>query len=304
MSKVQRYNGKYWCFTLNNYTKQEEQALKNWIGPSYIVFGYEVGEECGTPHLQGYVEFEKSIRREKISDFFPRMSLFYRLGTSLRASNYCKKGKQEKDEWEKHHEEGPNWGLEAVFHEKGTISVSEQGKRTDLLAIRDEIVNGRTVKDIAMEKPMVYHQYGRTLNFIEDIVLQRNSRTEMTQCKWYWGPTDVGKSHTAFENFSDETHYLWPNDGRWWDSYVQQETVIFNDFRGEIDYQTMLCLIDKWPYQVSRRGRSPMPFTSKFIIITSSLPPDRVYRRRLQEDAIEQLLRRIEVIHLADRKRT
>ena len=52
-----------WCFTLNNYTKEE-------LGSIVLIFreksklyiiGDEVGES-GTPHLQGYVEFKTKVR--------------------------------------------------------------------------------------------------------------------------------------------------------------------------------------------------------------------------------------------------
>ncbi len=55
---------KRWCFTLNNYTdaevEQMDQRFKN-LNIKYI-YGYEIGEECGTPHLQGYIEREKKFR--------------------------------------------------------------------------------------------------------------------------------------------------------------------------------------------------------------------------------------------------
>jgi len=50
-----------WCFTLNNYTDEEMEQIKN-LAPSgiiqYIAFGEEIGEE-GTPHLQGYLRLNK-----------------------------------------------------------------------------------------------------------------------------------------------------------------------------------------------------------------------------------------------------
>ncbi len=45
------------CFTLNNYTEPEQDAITNYVESSedvaYAVVGEEVGE-CGTPHLQGF----------------------------------------------------------------------------------------------------------------------------------------------------------------------------------------------------------------------------------------------------------
>ena len=54
-----------WCFTLNNYSAEEQEALRN-APCAYMTFGRERGDE-GTPHLQGYVQFktEKSLKQLK-----------------------------------------------------------------------------------------------------------------------------------------------------------------------------------------------------------------------------------------------
>ena len=54
---------KHWCFTLNNYSMDDIKVLKNTdssIVPRYV-FQEEIGEE-GTPHLQGYINFNKKVR--------------------------------------------------------------------------------------------------------------------------------------------------------------------------------------------------------------------------------------------------
>lgn len=76
----------YWCFTLNNYSEEEVEDLKNGnIGN--IVWGYEIGEN-ETPHLQGYVEFTVKTRpNEKIKN--KRIHWEKRKGTRKQAFDYC-----------------------------------------------------------------------------------------------------------------------------------------------------------------------------------------------------------------------
>ena len=111
------------------------------------------------------------------------------------------------------------------------------------------------------------------------------------------------KVHIALHDFHPETHYIWKlNDNGWQDGYTQQPIVVMNDFRGEVKYNDLLQIIDKWPYSVPRRGREPIPFLSTKVIITSSLKPDQVYNRRDAEDSIQQLLRRIKIIEINPEK--
>ncbi len=58
------FSSKRWCFTLNNWTRQDILDLLEKLGSNISnvwVIGDEVGES-GTPHLQGYVEFAKKTR--------------------------------------------------------------------------------------------------------------------------------------------------------------------------------------------------------------------------------------------------
>ena len=52
-----------WCFTLNNYTNEEYSSIIDIfrIKSKLYIIGDEIGE-CGTPHLQGYVEFKSKLR--------------------------------------------------------------------------------------------------------------------------------------------------------------------------------------------------------------------------------------------------
>lgn len=281
-------------FTLNNFTETELKGVLDWAC-SYLVVGEEVGES-GTPHLQGYVEWGRSVRFTTMKNLNNRIHWEKRKGTAKQAADYCKKGEQSKAEWEEHNVLGPNYGKNAKVHELGEIS--SQGERKDLDEVKEAILSGRKVDDIVLEQPMLFHQYGRTLNKIEDLAMRKKYRNFMTKGIWYYGPTGVGKSHAAFEGYTPETHYVLPNDREWCDGYTQQETVIINDFRGHIKYEELLMMVDKWPYTLCRRGREPLPFMSKTVIITSSLSPEQVYHRRHAEDSLKQFYDRFTVIHM------
>lgn len=267
-------SSKRFSFTCNNYTDNHIKRLKD-CQYSFLIFGREIGSEKGTPHLQGYVEFKNSVKVTTIRKYLKGFSIAPSKGGF--ESNIMYSAKDDED-----------------YFKDG--SPKRQGERTDLNKIKEEIINGKKLDDITMEEPTIFHQYGRTLSKIEDLVMRRKFRTEMTTCDWLYGPTGTGKSHAAFKDFTPDTHYVWKSDNGWQDGYAQQPTVIINDFRGEIPYNELLQMIDKWPHHVRRRGREPMPFTSKHIIITSSLPPSAVYHRRMEEDSLEQLNERIKLI--------
>jgi len=257
--------------TWNNYDEDSINRIKG-LNPRYMIVGKEIAPTTGTPHLQGYIYFEnaKSINvvRKKLSG----ANVDVAKGSAEQNKVYCSK--------------------EGDYVEEGEIP--KQGKRVDLDRIKDEVMNGKKVDDIAVENPDTFHKYGRTLSKLEDIAFRKKYREWMTMGYWYWGPTGVGKSHKAYEGFTPDTHYVWKlNDNNWQDGYTGQKIVIINDFRGEIKYNELLNLLDKWPHWIPRRGREPAPFLAEKVIITSSLRPSDIYNRRHEEDSLEQLQRRL-----------
>jgi hypothetical protein len=144
------------------------------------------------------------------------------------------------------------------------------------------------------------HTYGRTLDRIERIYLQKQFRTTRTTCDWYFGLTGRGKTHQWKKDYTPETHYmLCTNDNGFWCGYKGQHTVVINEFRGELPYKLLLELIDDPPFNVKgNKGGDPLPFISKHIIITSSKSPEECYNNLSASDSIDQLLDRINLIWL------
>lgn len=271
-----------WCMVINNYSEEEENSLKEFFNNvEYGIYGREIAPTTGTPHLQIYFRKANAITQSSLKKKFPRAKLIVAKGSDKQNNKYC--GKEDTN-----------------YYEVGKMS--EQGKRTDLDEIKNEIMNGKKVDDIVLESPMVYHQYGRTLHKIEDLRMRKVYRTEMTEGIWYYGETGCGKSTKAFEGFNPDTHYVWKYEN-WQDGYTQQDVVIIDEFRGQIKYSQLLTLIDIQPNcYVYRRNREPLPFTSKKVIITSVLRPEEVYNNLSVNDSLDQLFRRIKIIKLEKNK--
>lgn len=268
-----------WCFTnfdikfdYNSYFDNSNGNVK------YILYGLEICPDTGKQHHQGLIYFKnprasiKSVASELGSCHVEMCK-----GNLDDNIKYCSKDNNITEIGDK-----PN-----------------QGKRIDLDKIKNEIFNGTNVEKLIIDNPLLYHQYGRTLNKLEDIALRKKFRSWMTEGIWLHGPSGVGKSHLAFLNYHPDTHYILPNDNGWWDGYTGQENVIINEFRaGTMHFCELLDLVDKWPKTVKRRNREPAPFLAKKLIITSPEHPSQVYFNLSQYDKLDQLYRRFDIHHI------
>lgn len=81
-----------WCFTLNNWTKEEFEALlkvfiqKNW---TYIV-GKEIGTQK-TQHLQGFFEAKSQVKFTVVKELQPRAHWEKAKGSAKQNFEYCSK---------------------------------------------------------------------------------------------------------------------------------------------------------------------------------------------------------------------
>lgn len=249
-------------------------------------------ETCPTTgrlHWQLFIKFKKPIRGKAAGKCFPWDWL------SLTPQTYGE------EEWMANYSKKAKTATPGTYFFYGK-EVS-QGSRTDLNDIRDEIVrtNGRGLDDIILDRPMLYHQYGRTMNKLKEIVMKKNKRTECPKGIWLYGDTGVGKSWQAFKKYAPEykDYYPWMKDEEFQENYEQQECVIINEFRGQIKYSNLLEMLEEWDTcYVKKKNMAPIPFNSKCVLVTSALHPSEVYCNLSINDKLDQLLRRFEIIRL------
>jgi len=267
MSK--RIRSKNWVFTLNNYTLEEEFLLMFDMPPvTYIVFGYEVGEE-GTKHLQGYFEVDYRIDMNVIKQWpgYERMHLESRRGSQQQAIDYCKKD----DDWFECGEKYKyNMGHRKDLDDARRIAL-EKGMR--------EVVPWANLQGIrTAEKYLEYAEPGR------------NWKPTIT---WLWGATGAGKSRMAHEICPNA--YVKADGSKWWNGYDRHESVIWDDFREEdVKFNDLLRLLDRYECRIETKG-GMRQFVPREIIITSAHHPNTMYNV-VGNECKKQLFRRLDIV--------
>lgn len=79
-----------WVYTLSNYTDEELEALRSLEAKVHWA-GREIAPTTGTPHLQGYIRFEKPCRLSWWKNNFKRAHVEARYGSELQAARYAAK---------------------------------------------------------------------------------------------------------------------------------------------------------------------------------------------------------------------
>lgn len=278
-----------WVFTLNNYTEDEYDYLTNVVDMqwSYIVFGKETGEN-GTPHLQGYVEFDEALTMGQVKKRLgcDRFHLEQRRGTQEQAVTYCKKDGEV---------------FEAGEAKMGARPKGEHTGKNQAMNFMDMIKDGK-LSEIANHPDCSFNTFKFCQTIAPLMEAQRDVNTPMN-VRWYWGPTGTGKTRRAWY----EAHklglgpvYIKSTNSKWFDGYDGQKVIVFDDLRSSwFEYSYLLKLLDRYPTQVECKGGSRQ-WQATHVYVTCPFHPKDMYKsmqeRDLEYDSIEQLKRRIDVI--------
>lgn len=279
---------RHWCFTSYEIDIKPDLKLIN-----YIVYGLEICPSSGREHQQGYVEFSQAVTMEnaqkKIGN--PTCSVFLRQGTQEQASGYCKKGEQPHEEWSAMRTAGPNYGLNAKVTEHGTLS--NPGERTDLEDIRDMILQGKSHTEEMLYSGLI--QNYQQIKFAETVTKYRKQEwRDAPYVEWIWGEAGLGKTRPIWALEGLELYSVEPRC-QWFDGYHGQHAVLFDDLNHQMDFKTLLRILDRYPMRLQTKG-SFTQWCPKRIYITSDLPPEDCFPFERDNNKIDQLLRRISLI--------
>ena len=198
-------NSYRWCWTLNNYTDAEVEAIRAWP-TTYSVFGREVGEN-GTPHLQGFSIFTKRQRLSGCKKLQARAHWEPARGTAEQAATYAKK--------------------DGNFEETGTLPMTagdagKEAEQSRWVAIREHAKRG----EFDLIDADVFIRNYRTLKEIRKDFMVKPLDLDAPCGIWYTGAPGVGKSYTARQDYPGA--YL-KMQNKWWDGYQNEDYVILDD---------------------------------------------------------------------------
>lgn len=248
-----------WCFTLNNYSTNEQMMLESIIETNdkvrYIIFGLEVGEQ-GTKHLQGYVELNSPQRLSAVKKILDRAHWEQRKGSRDQARTYCMK--------------------EGEWLEFGNWQSGGQGNRSDLEELMVNIKENKKTIDIIEQNPNVFAKHMKFAQKYTEVVEKDQTKNfRKVKVIVHYGDAGTGKTRAAHDEYPDiftvNCGETFPFDG-----YEGEKEILLDDFYGNIKYHELLRILDGHQYKVNVKG-SHRYARWETIVITSNAHPKEWY---------------------------
>lgn len=259
-----------WCYTLNNYTEEEEKYLRE-VDAQYHVFGKEVGEQ-GTPHLQGFIYFKGQKSLSAVSKIVKRAHL--EAARNNQASiEYCKK--------------------DGRVYEKGDPPIGAVGKKCTMeeRMARNKRLRESTLTELVETGEISIMDVRKLKNARLDLLQEGKAiEGETVRGVWYWGEPGTGKSHKA--RTENPGLYL-KSQNKWFDGYQGEEVILLDDFDCRELGHHLKIWADKWSCTGEVKG-GMVNLKHKSFIVTSNYHPDTLWEDINMREAIK---RRFKITH-------
>lgn len=267
-------------FTHNNYTPEDVTKWEN-VKCEYIIFGYEIAPETGTPHLQGYIYFKNPRSFDAVRKEFKGAHFIIPNGPPSAQYKYCSK--------------------DGKFYERGTLPMSqtqkgEAGRQAwediKALAIAGDLdsIPGRyyipfyrTLKQIVDDhyKPEIDVDLQFKYPWQEDLCNKLDKPVDKRKIMWIWSEKGgVGKSTfarylvrhygaTLLNNAkSQDIAYALPREPK---------VVVFDlsrSMEGHINYDIIEQIKNGVVFSTKYESRTKF-FTSPHVIIFANYEPNK-----------------------------
>lgn len=279
-----------WQGTHNNYSPNDlfqmmrltDHTLPMHPDLEYIAWQEEIGPISGTPHLQFFLQCKRTrtihyvrtiLGFEKLPFLQPRAAHM----SPSDCSNYCKDPSKRKPL-------GASGGkgvlqLRAQGITRARNSNAEavnynRGGNGTLAEVTNLLTAGVSADVLRRRYPTLWVQFGRGLDDLAlSLAVPRSGRTEVVLLL---GTAGTGKSTYARAKWP-KAYWVSPPNKKggavWYPSYKGETTLIYDDFDGYVDMDSMLRICDGHPFIVQGKGSS-FQLQAREIIFTSTQYPE------------------------------
>jgi len=234
-----------WIFTANNYSDELLNLLLV-LPCRYIIYGKEIAPTTGTPHLQGYVNFNSGRTLSATRTSLPGCHLLVARGTPSQNFDYCSKDGNFIERGDKPLDPSARGALEVDRY----VAAWTAAKEDRILEIPEDI------------RIRHYSTLKRITRDYQTPIPRLESRCGV----WIYGLSGSGKTTSVFNSYPD---LYSKQNNKWWDGYQGQSTVLLDD----VDPDCCVFLrrhlkiwTDRFPFMAEEKGGGRFIRPSKFII--------------------------------------
>lgn len=269
------YQARRYVLTLNNPAEngfESDEAMCDYIQSlehfKYSMFQREKGHETGTEHFQIFIIFTVGKRFKTIKNLFPKAHIEKAQGTNVQARDYCSKSDTRLS--------GP--------YELGTFA--EERSRTDITNLLEMVRSGKSNYEIMQLYPNQYMKYIDKIERIRQEMLYQDNSNSVKQdfiVVYISGASGVGKSYSLFNHYGNKACYIKQYEKNVFDGYKNQNVLVFDEYRSQLNFSEFLSFIDIYPVELSRRY-SNMYGNYNVVFILTNWSPLQQYAYQRQND--------------------
>jgi hypothetical protein len=257
-----------WLVTINNPSDcgLDHQRIRLIMGDmslEYACMCDEIGKE-GTYHTHVFIQGKNQIRFSTMKSKFPSAHFDMANGTAQQNRDYIRK----EGKWEKDRKKETN--LPETFEEFGECPIERPGRRSDLEDLYDKIKSGMSNFEIMEDDPS-YMLHLDKIERVRQTMLEEKYRNEwrVLNVEYHWGETGTGKTRGVMETYGYSNVYRVTDYDHPWDSYRQQDVVVFEEFRSSLKIQDVINYIDGYPLELPCRYVNKRACYTKVFFLTN-----------------------------------
>jgi len=270
-----------WCFTDFELLDWPQLYKRDSMMIRYICVGTEICPKTKRKHQQGWVQFNKPKRMSRVKSLFGTKKLHLEAcrGDEFSNDNYCKKDQD--------------------FVSFGKFVA--QGQRTDLESAIQELRDGGTVHELALNRPQLFVQYRNGLKDLKQEFDKEDTKAwRDVYVEYVWGKTRTGKTRYAVSQRclnGDRPFVIDACDLRWWDGYDGETTIVIDEYCNDVKINVLLKLLEGYQKRLEIKGGFTWAKWNR-VIMTSNFSPDNMHGQAKDQSRDALMARISKVTHL------